>query len=420
LGPRAHRDVAEWFDKHADLTDCAFMIAVAILSGVSYQAVADASRRLQELLEALEPADPDEQKPKAAGKPLFGTTRTQRLKDVGARLESGYQLAEFGLSRSSWLCWITRLSSQPCWSTSGGSTTWSASHCSPGSRSLARTAISTSGSGAAAAVGKLAEYDFGHIRSEVLNPWATDGNEWAREAAAAELGVPAWGSEVTPQTFGLLHHWSTLKDNLHLRWSAAAAYGGLAGLRFPELALHELGRILGAEDLRLLGVCSRSVLGLFDAGAYVPELHLLVLDALDDWSTQRARTSVLALSSLSIGLWLAWDAELEPASYQGQIWPTLLWLIDEDGPEREKAVALLRRALDAKEIRGAALDVLHQWVLRADDSPDIASTLESLLLELAQGDYGRERERLHVYLSRWASDPERRSPFAERVRPLLS
>jgi hypothetical protein len=273
---------------------------------------------------------------------------------------------------------------------------------------------------AAAAVGKLAEYDFGHIRSEVLNPWATDGNEWAREAAAAELGVPAWGSEVTPQTFGLLHHWSTLKDNLHLRWSAAAAYGGLAGLRFPELALHELGRILGAEDLRLLGVCSRSVLGLFDAGAYVPELHLLVLDALDDWSTQRARTSVLALSSLSIGLWLAWDAELEPASYQGQIWPTLLWLIDEDGPEREKAVALLRRALDAKEIRGAALDVLHQWVLRADDSPDIASTLESLLLELAQGDYGRERERLHVYLSRWASDPERRSPFAERVRPLLS
>ncbi len=414
---RAQQEVGEWFAKHDDLADCAFMIAAAIFNGASYQAVASAAARLQELLEPLDPAPPDQER--RDRRPVFGTTRTQRLKDVGARLESGYRVAEFGLGAVE-LLQLDNPTVQPAvlrhvWhehhAVRAPLLTWLGE--------LGRHRSAEVRLRAAAAVGKLAEYDFGHVRAEVLLPWATDENERARDSAADALGVTAWGSEVAPQVFGLLHHWSTLEGNSRLRWTAAAAYGGYAGLRFPEVALKDLHRILGSGDLRLVGVCSRSVLSLFEVGNVVPELYGLVLDAVDTWSTEDG-SSVLALSSLIIALRLARDAKVEPVRHPGQAWPTLLWLVDAGGARREQVVALLRRALDAKETRPAALDVMHAWVLRADAIPDVASPLESLVLELARGEHGRERTRLNEYLARWARDPDRPSQVAERMRSLLS
>jgi len=414
----AQQEVEGWFAKHADLTDCSFMIAAAVLNGASYQAMASEGGRLRELLEPLETIEPREERPD--GRRVFGTPRTQRLKEVGAHIESGYQVTEFGLNVVE-LAQLDNPAVQPAvlnhvWhehdAARGPLLAWL--------RDLGRHRSFEVRVRAAAAVGKLAEFDFGHLRTEVLLPWATDESELVRECAADALGVPAWGSDVAPQVFGLLHHWSTLESNFRLRWTAAAAYGGYAGLRFPEGALHDLHRILAGEDLRLLVVCSRSILSLFEVGNYAWELYGLVLDALDSWSTEND-SSVLAASCLIVALRLARDARLEPLRHPGQVWPTLLWLIDGRGSEREKATALLRRALDVKETRAPALDILHAWVMRADSTPpSLGSALESLLLELARGEYGRERERLNVHLARWAADPEKPSRFAERMRSLLS
>lgn len=412
----AQQEVEEWFAKHTDLGDCAFMIAAAVLNGASYQAMASEADRLRALLEPLEPVEPGKE---PDGTRVFATTRTQRLKDVGARIESGYEITEFGLNVVE-LVQLNNPAVQPAvlrhvWHehdvVRGPLLAWL--------RGLGGHRSFEVRIRAAAAVGKLAEYDFGQLRTEVLVPWATDERDLVRESAADALGVPAWGSDVAPQVFGLLHHWSTLENNFHLRWTAAAAYGGYAGLRFPEVALHDLHRILAGEDLRLLNVCSRSILSLFEVGNYAWDLYGLVLDALDTWSTKNG-SSVFAASCLIVALRLARDARLEPLRHPGQVWPTLLWLIDGGGEEREKASALLRRALDVKETRAAALEVVHAWVTRADSTPTVASALESLLLELAQGEYGRERERLNVHLARWAADPEEPSQFAERMRSLLS
>lgn len=416
---RAQQDVERWFRTHTDLSDCTFMIAVAVLNGASYQAVANAAARLQKLLEALEPAAPEADDP-PTGTRIFARTRTQRMKEVGARLESGYQLAEFGLSPVE-LVRLENLSMQLAvvrhvWhehdTVRGPLLSWL--------EELGRHGSFEVSDRAAAAVGKLTEYDFGHLRAEVLLPWANSEDQRARDAAAAALGVPAWGSDAAPQVFGLLHHWSTLDGNPRLRWTAAAAYGGLAGLRFPELALYGLRRILNAGEPDLLGVCSRSLLYLFNAGAYAPGLHRLVLETLAGWSTEWEPSSVLTISTLGIVLRLAYAAELEPTRAPGQYWPTMLWLFDTDGPERATTVALLRQALDTKPTRGAALEVIRRWTLVADVNDDVASALESLSLELSYGPHGRERERLQVAFSRWASDPHHKSPFAERMRSLLS
>jgi hypothetical protein len=414
---QAQQDVERWFTTHTDLNDCSFMIAVAVLNGASYQAVANAAARLQALLEPLELGGPEADRPTPP--PVFARTRTQRLKEVGACLKSGYHLAEFGVSPVE-LVELENVSMQLAvvhhvWhehdSVRAPLLSWL--------EELGRHRSFEVSNRAAAAVGKLAEYDFGHLRAEVLLPWANSEDQLAREAAAAALGVPAWGSEVAPQVIGLLHHWSTLQGNLRLRWTAAAAYGGLAGLRFPELALYGLRLILDAEDPDLLGICSRSMLYLFDAGAYAPGLHQLVLETLASWSTERKPDSVLTLSSLGILLRLAYAAGLEPARTPGQYWPTVLWLFDRAGPERTTAVALLRQALASKPTGAAALDVIHRWTSAADANDDVASALESLLLELSFGSDGRERELLRAAFIRWTSDPDYSSPFAERMRSLL-
>src|SRR6266545_4072624 len=156
------------------LAECAFMIAAAIFNGASYQAVASAAARLQELLEPLDPAPPDQER--RDRRPVFGTTRTQRLKDVGARLESGYRVAEFGLGAVE-LLQLDNPTVQPAvlrhvWhehhAVRAPLLTWLGE--------LGRHRSAEVRLRAAAAVGKLAEYDFGHVRAEVLLPWATDEN----------------------------------------------------------------------------------------------------------------------------------------------------------------------------------------------------------------------------------------------------
>jgi hypothetical protein len=216
----------------------------------------------------------------------------------------------------------------------------------------------------------------------------------------------------------LLHHWSTLRNNWRLCWTAAAAYGGLVGLRFPDTALRDFHAIAQAEDLRLFRALSRSVANLFESGRLVPDYYLKVLDALVAW-TADPRARIVTLTGLLIFLELALEARVE-AEPEGGTWPTLLWLAREDEAYRDRVTSLWRRALNTKSARKPALEALHQWLLTVDDDTRLYLPIEQVIVTLTTQGTEREKERLRFYLDRWASYPKEKSESAAKVLSVLN
>ena len=410
---RARQQVEAWFDTHTDLEERTFMLSLAVLNGANYQAVVEANGRLQSLIKPP-PAEDESPVPDS----VFGSTRSQRVKEACAHLAQGYEEAEFGRSpaeiivldnptfqpavlqyawyeydrlRRPLLDWLRDLGFHPSFDV------------------RAR---------AAAAAGELSKYNFGYVRGEVLLPWANHQNSRARTAAALALGIPAWEGEFAPQVLGLLHHWSTLRNNWRLCWTAAAAYGGLVGLRFPDTALRDLHTIAHAEDLRLFGVLNRSVASLFEAGRLVPDYYLKVLDALVAW-TGDPKAKIVTLTGLLIFLELALEAKVE-AEPEGGTWPALLWLVREDEIYREQIITLWRRALNTKSARKFALEALHQWLLTVDDDARLYPFIKQVTATLATQGTEREKERLRFHLYRWASHSKEGSESAAKTLAALS
>jgi hypothetical protein len=408
----AREQAAKWFKTHTDPQKRTFMLSLAVFSGANYQAVVEADDKLQSQI-GLSPMEDES----TVADTVFGSPRSRRLEEAGAHLVQGYEEAEFGRSsvelvtldnpafqpavlhyawheydrlRKPLLDWLQDLGTDPSFNV------------------RAR---------AAAAIGELSKYNFGYVRRQVLIPWANHRDDRARAAAALALGVPVWEGELAPQVLGLLNHWATLRNNWRLCWTAAVAYGGSVGLRFPDIALGSLRTIARAEDLRLFRALSQSTANLFESGKFAPDYHLKVLDALDTW-TSDSKDNLVTLSGLLIFLQLAVKAKVDTEP-EGETWPTLLWLAREDEVYRERITALWRRALNTKSVRKRALDVLKEWLLTIDDDTRLYSTLEEIITLIATQGTEREENRLRFYLDRWASHPKEECQSAAKALAAL-
>ncbi|MGA9348578.1 MAG: hypothetical protein WBW48_07215 [Anaerolineae bacterium] len=394
--------VQEWFDQHENLGQRTFMIALAVFSGAKDQVVFEADEHLQQLI-----------RPPVVTEGEFVFEELD-LKEVRAHLAQGHEDTEYGRSRVN-----TIVLNNPTFQSAVLSHVWDKYKYSRLS-SLLLDWLRSYGvhsnfdvrARAAAAVGELAKYDFGLARERVLLPWAKSQDGRARAAAGLALGIPAWDGEYAPQVLRLLHHWATLKKNWRLQWTAAAAYGSIVGLRFPDAALRDLYVIAETEDGRLYGVISRSVANLFEAGRSAPDYYGKVLDSLLSWTV--AKSKLVRLTGLLIFLELATNSRVGPVSDDGpNTWPTLLWLAQEDEGYREIVTTLLRRALAVKPSRKAALDVLRRWLLQADEDTYLQSSVERIVVTLAL--QGKQRERLIFYLDKWACHPKEPSRSAKHI-----
>ena len=230
---------------------------------------------------------------------------------------------------------------------------------------------------------------------------------------------------------GLLHHWASLKQNPRHLWTAAAAYAGLAGLRFPQQTLDDLARIAARtiDVPELFLPFFQAVAGLYLTADAMPERRALVLDALVAWSElprpktdadyARARAALLAF-------WvLLWPTRDNPG------WRTLLADVGVPGTAQAQAVALMRRSLNFKQGDGMAprelhprklararLDALLTQVGREADTEQteyLSGLLTALTRTCAEsGPLGREElRRLDHYARQWRSDdPNLRSLYA--------
>jgi len=401
----ALQHVEEWFETHTEPEKRTFMISLAVLSGASYQAVSSADERLQSLVQSAT----GESESSDTGS-VF-RSRSQRVQEACAHLTEGYGETEFGRSPME-LIELNNPTFQPTvlhhvWNE------YDRLHepLVDWLKDLGIQANFEDRVRVAAAVGELSKYDFGYIKEQILLPWANHQDKGARAAAAFALGIPVWEGEFAPQVLGLLHHWSTLRNNWRLNWTAAAAYGGLVSLRFPDIALRNLHNIAQAEDLRLFAVLNRSVVNLFHAGQVEPDYYFKVLDALVAWTSTPSDKTV-ALTGLLVFLDLVLEAKTE-AVPNAEKWPTLLWLSQENTAYRERIVSLWRRALNTRLARKSALETLQQLLKEADKDVRLYVPIEQVIRDLVQQGATREQDRLRYYLNRWATDSKERSTSAE-------
>lgn len=405
---RAENQVRNWFDSHEDPDLMALMIALAVFNGARYQDVVAAQK---DLLKHAVPQDT--QKAEVPAVSAFASRRRRRLEEVHAHLEQVYEQREYGRSQVETIAF-----DNPAFQPAVLGFVWDEFDAL---RSPLLQWLLSFGQApfylrarAATAAGELAKHDFVTVLDSVVRPWANSNIGRARDAAALTLGILAWSADRAGEVRGLLNHWASLRNNWRLRWTAASAYGSLAGLRFPDLALRNLFTIVADGDSRLFGVVSRSVAFLFDAGEAAPEFFHKVLKTLAVWTEHKRRLTRQV--SLLIFLDLAGLREsTDSPGDQEETWPWLLRLSHDEDELRTVTTTILRRTLSEKVTRRPALDTLYGWLKQAGGDMTLESAITGILRGIATNGDERERNRLLYYLNGWAHDNVSPLPAAVQV-----
>ncbi|MEQ8383291.1 MAG: HEAT repeat domain-containing protein [Coleofasciculus sp. A1-SPW-01] len=404
---RIRQQVESWFEQHSDFSQRIFFITLAILNGCKYKAVDDASQRLESLVRSL-----NEKEDTINPDPIFGRKRSSFLKDVCASLAQGFENTERGLSPVE-VIKLDNSGFQPAIL----SFVW---HEYNRLREPLLSLLHELGtdqsfdvrSRAAAAIGELSRYDFTAVLDKILRPWANSQDQRLQKLAALALSIPIFDSNLAPQVLGLLHNWSGLSNNLHLRWTATVAYGGYVGLRFPDAALRDLFTIAKSGNEFLFFAAAESITMLFQAGRVVSTQYLNVLDTIQVW-TKEAKNKDEKTVSLLIFWLLLHKAKLREVSNNSYL-PTILWLLwqerewlkcnSETVPIYQKIIiSLIKESLNLKKTRRLVLEELHRWLTLADYDCRLYPVLGSLLYNLIKRGSRHEKERVFEYLKRWAS-----------------
>jgi hypothetical protein len=277
---------------------------------------------------------------------------------------------------------------------------------------------------AAAAVGALALNSFPVIEAELLRSWAGSPIAIDRRSAAQVLGVTIWDDRHSAASSGLLHHWARLESSPRHQWTAAIAYAGLAGLRYPQQTLDNLRRLADwtIERPQLLPPILQAITNLYATADLMPERRSLILNTLDQWSDDQGRSRVRkqrrpASRTALLAFWvLIWPER------DDRVWRQVLDDIGIPGGLQDQAVSLIRRSLNFSQPRGSVGDGLHPrkmardgiealivHVARGNESDQIehlAGLLGAVMIACRrnQKNSAAELQRLHYYAAQWRVD----------------
>ena len=248
---------------------------------------------------------------------------------------------------------------------------------------------------AAAATGQLAQWDLPYCLHRLIKPWARSTAAGVRQGAALALTVCGSSATHSAQIWQLLFDWCGAEEE-ELALTAVAVLGGSLASRGDDSAATAMGCLRHAVDgqlsWELVPAIVANVLSLAAAGRMDA-----VLAALSDW-TRDAEAAPVRLTGLLAFLTVAADCTTARSGVSW--WPVLLTA---EPRLRRRAAVLWARALNAKAVRGFALDVLRSWCDFADSVTAAHDPLARVAAGIAgQGD--RQAERLRYWLHRWSTD----------------
>ncbi|GAA3451410.1 hypothetical protein [Dactylosporangium matsuzakiense] len=367
-----------WFDG-LELGDRCFAIALATLTGYSYEIVSEAATRLEEeLLPPVAPA-PGEQRPDP-----FRIRRTERLATVLARVSSHPVLTRYGVTPMEVVTFIdpslSRQILDRVWSeypeTRPKLLQWL--------RGLARHPVRDVRRGAANSVGVFAVQAFDYVRRFVIEPWAVSADAVDRQAAAMALISPAQDASVSHATRQMLWEWHLDRSAVQLRNTAVRAYGHLGHVDIDE-ALDAFAHLATENRYNLSQVIANSITLIIvngDEQVGLETVRRLRLWAgspdvdppvgsirahrestwQDDEADRRARMFVAFFAFLTA----AADAKLvRPVDDRpdATAWYGLLWLAHRSADIAEVIADLWGEALVNPVSHEAASDVLTVWAI---------------------------------------------------------
>jgi hypothetical protein len=202
-----------------------------------------------------------------------------------------------------------------------------------------------------------------------------------------------------PLALALLSVWAWQDEDYDLWWTAAVAYGGEAGVRYPGVAMDHLLATAGKDDDRAPLVVAHSLVRLVASGGrFDQQLADFVLAHLANWLKQGPAAALTAQGAYTEMLRRASDPDW-PSSRE--YWQLLV------APESlEASASLLRAVLAERAFRDHGLESAEILTRASDHDPAIRQDLAALLTRVSAGG-GTDRDRLVHYLSRWAdgTDP---------------
>jgi hypothetical protein len=401
FGEQADKEVEAWFGEGHLPNQENLLIAAAVFNGAVYEDVSAAAQALERYFqpesaaERKAPASSPAEAPQPASR-FGGDPRKARLSAICAHLEDRPQVAHYGealadavvLDNASWqeavLHFIWEIDE---WRTPLLS--WLCDHAQSEKAALRARA--------AAALGALACRSFAVIESRIMRRWAGSRFPGERRSVAQILGITIWDERYSGAAAGLLHYYAGQRANPRYQWTAALAYAGLAGPRYPQQTLADL-RTIAANAVAqpfLIEPIVQAVWAFYGMARTLPDRRLALLREVARWGQEggedrverslrfaERRTALLAI------LYLLYPSPTD------QVWQSLVSDAGVPGEMQRTLVDLLRGALnfrqpidrvnDGLHPRKFALDCLRELVVQGPRlaDPNLLANLEGILQAL--------------------------------------
>jgi hypothetical protein len=397
-----------WFASLGDTRTRCFAVALAVLNGLPYDAVAQAARGLYRAFE----------RPPYMVMASAGDVRPEELRP-------------FRLSRSEWLLKLrARIRETEVQGPYGRSFTEAVEYQDPEYRikvirrawsdfevqdslvswlgKLAKDDTEQVRIFAGTALGHLATWSFDFLSYHVLQGWANSKDTEQREAVAYAMRVVTASPRLRRNALQLMSSWYGNLSRPLAQATAARAYGVAYGPIEPAEAFRRLDRLCRVDDIRVATAIGDSVADLLEAGT--DKLACSVMSRLADSSGElKSTASVQIVFLIAADGLIRWEREV--ADQDLVPWPFLLHLTTHLDEIRGAVVRLWRCVLNGALFHLEAEQVMTRWAAVAEANRSVRGPFLRLARSIVRDDW-RCLLILERYCAVWSS-PESLSPLPE-------
>jgi hypothetical protein len=395
-----------WFADLGDTRTRSFAIALAVLNGHPYDAVAQAARSLYERFDTpayMVMASEGEMPPE--GQRPFLVPRREWLYRLGARMGEKRVHGPYGLSPAETVEFrdeanVVKVMARAFadYQAQDKLLDWLGDLMQDGSEEVRVFA--------AGALGRLTAQSFDHF-SNLLARWANSDTRYQRDAVALALGMavtidPRLRHNVNLMVTG----WYANRDAPQQQATAARVHGTAYGTADPIAAFEALNRLTVVNNIQVARAIGDSLADLL--ALENNEITARVLAGLAESAQDRERSPAVQFAFLVLAAPLDKEVPTGNPGVPTTSWPLLLYLMTELPEARAPIVALWQHVLNEGTLPEAAEQIMTRWAATSESDPD----MRQAFLRTARLIAGNERSRtiLARYAVKWDSR-ENLQPF---------
>jgi hypothetical protein len=396
---REAEDFDIWFAGLGDTRSRSFAVALAVLNGLPYDAVAKAARMLYSkfdtptymVLASAGDDPPEHQRP-------FLFPRREWLHRLKARAGETKVHGPYGLSYAESIAYrdhsyhaqvIDRAWSD--YESQGKLLDWLGDLAQDGAEQVRIYA--------ATILGKLTAQSFDYLSRNFLARWAASDQQYRRDAVAVALQrALTTDPRLSDSVRLMVARWYGNLDNPYEQATAARVHGIAYGPEDPAAAIEALNRLTAINQAQVAIAIGDSIADLLAAGT--DEFACYALERLAESVHNPDRSPAAQLAFLIIAAPL--DKEVTAPGSDGRItsWPLLLYLMAQVSGARPSLVSMWQYVLNSGLLHAQAEEVLTRWAAAAEADRAILQAFLRTARAIASDD--RCRLILSRYAARWA------------------